>query len=137
MSNISRVSGKRTNLSTTKTNNPKETSVDVSQISSIKDRSVKEKILENYYKNSVHLRITQVFLRNASPYLSEEDKKNYEYKENKQKWISKDFVKYTSNKYEFIPNYVNLDEFKNSPLNHKFRDINKKKWVGSNFYLQF
>lgn len=67
--------------------------------------------------------------------MSEEDKRKVEYKENKQKWISKDFVKISSNKYQYIPNYVNLDEFRDSPLNYQFRQVNKKKWVGSNFYL--
>jgi hypothetical protein len=74
-------------------------------------------------------------LRNASPYLSQEDKKNIDYKQNKKGWISKDFNKYSGKKYEIIPNYVNLDEFKDSPLNHQFRDINKKKWVARNFII--
>lgn len=67
--------------------------------------------------------------------MSEEDKMKVDYKENKQKWLSKDFVKYSNNKYQYIPNYVNLDEFKDSPLNYQFRQVNKKRWVGSNFYL--
>lgn len=114
---------------------PSSKGIDISHINKVQEKTVKEKILENYYKNSVNSKIIKVFLRNASPYMSEEDKQHHEYKENKQRWISKDFVKYSAKKYQFIPNYINLDEFKNSPLNHKFREVDKKKWVASNFYL--
>ena len=58
-----------------------------------------------------------------------------EYKENKQKWIAKDFIKISARKNNYIPNYINLDEFKESPLNHRFREVNKKKWVATKNFV--
>jgi len=73
-----------------------------------------------------------------NPYVTEDDVRKKEYVRNKEKWIGKtDFVKYGGqNKVKLIPNFVNLDNFTNSPLNYKFREIKKDKWIAhNNFYV--
>ena len=83
------------------------------------------KDLNKYYSN-------QYYIRNASPYISEEEKHILDYFRNKQKWIDKrgfiSSVGHYSMKYNMINNYVGKDPSEN-PLNHNFRIINKKKWI--------
>lgn len=74
-------------------------------------------------------------INTSSPYLTEEEKyKNY-MKESGKKNISKNkfrlyFGKATSNKAEMIKNYVNLTPCTENAINHKFREVNKNKWIG-------
>ena len=70
--------------------------------------------------------------------MSPEEKRKKSIFENKKKWIIKrDFFKYSGNNImKKNPElFVNLDHFYDSPLNHKFRDEDKKQWIGNrNFY---
>lgn len=84
-----------------------------------------EEVIDSYFAN-------QKYLRNSSPYISEEDKYLMESNEDKKNWINKKgfcvSVGNYSNKYKLIDNYV-TKEPSESPLNHKFRSENKKKWI--------
>ena len=79
-------------------------------------------------------------INTSSPYLTEEEKyKNY-MKESGKKNISKNkfqlyFGKATSNKAEMIKNYVNLTPCTENAINHKFREVNKNKWIGKKNFL--
>ncbi|MCQ2817438.1 MAG: hypothetical protein MJ252_09255 [archaeon] len=84
-----------------------------------------EAFIKNYFAN-------QIYVRNASPYISEEDKYIKESIKDRKKWINeKGFCcsvgKY-SLKYKIIDNYVSKEPSEN-PLNHQFRTKDKRKWI--------
>lgn len=89
-------------------------------------REGENEIITDYYKQ-------QRFLRNSSPYISEDEKRILEEKENKKHFFDqhKNFVtsvgKY-SMKPNFIPNYVGMTPSEN-PKTHLFRNVDKKKWI--------
>ena len=89
-------------------------------------RDGEDEIITDYYKQ-------QNFLRNSSPYISEEEKRILEEKENRKHFFDqhKNFVtsvgKY-SMKPNFIPNYVGMTPSEN-PNDHAFRNVDKKKWI--------
>jgi len=89
-------------------------------------RDGEDEIVTDYYKQ-------QSFLRNSSPYISEDEKRILEEKENKKHFydVHKNFVtsvgKY-SMKPNFIPNYVGMTPSEN-PKTHVFRNVDKKKWI--------
>lgn len=71
-------------------------------------------------------------------YKTEEEIKREENNEIKKRWIDKKgFVSIVKkgNDSTFIPNFVNCDKWTGSPLNHKFRDENKSKWMNKDFFL--
>ena len=89
-------------------------------------RDGEDEIITDYYKQ-------QNFLRNSSPYISDNEKRILEEKENKKHFYDqhKSFVtsvgKY-SMKPNFIPNYVGMTPSEN-PKTHAFRNVDKKKWI--------
>ena len=88
-------------------------------------RDGEDEIITDYYRQ-------QNYLRNSSPYISENEKKILEEKENKKHFFKhKNFVtsvgKY-SMKPNFIPNYVGMTPSEN-PKNHEFRNVDKNKWI--------
>ena len=88
-------------------------------------RDGEDEIVTDYYRQ-------QSFLRNSSPYISENEKRILEEKENKKLFYRhKNFVtsvgKY-SMKPNFIPNYVGMTPSEN-PNNHEFRKVDKNKWI--------
>ena len=89
-------------------------------------REGENNIITDYYQQ-------QNFVRNSSPYISEDEKRILEERENKKKFIDKKnkFVtsvgKY-SMKPNFIPNYVGMTPSEN-PNEHSFREVDKKKWI--------
>ena len=89
-------------------------------------RDGEDEIVTDYYKQ-------QSFLRNSSPYISDDEKRILEEKENKKHFYDqhKSFVtsvgKY-SMKPNFIPNYVGMTPSEN-PKTHAFRNVDKKKWI--------
>ena len=90
-------------------------------------RDEEDEIIKDYYKQ-------QMYLRNSSPYISEEEKRILEAKENKKHFYQhKNFVtsvgKY-SMKPNFIPNYVGMTPSEN-PKTHLFRNVDKKKWISN------
>ena len=73
------------------------------------------------------------------PFMSEEEKYIKENFLDKQNWLDKKGFLVSVGKYKmpdnFIPNYVNATPSE-SPLNHKFRDVKKIKWLNKNgFYV--
>eukprot|EP00826_Nyctotherus_ovalis_P001389 TRINITY_DN10210_c0_g1_i1.p2 TRINITY_DN10210_c0_g1~~TRINITY_DN10210_c0_g1_i1.p2 ORF type:complete len:182 (-),score=32.06 TRINITY_DN10210_c0_g1_i1:147-692(-) len=72
----------------------------------------------------------------GSPYKSQEDVYNEEYKQSKSKWITKNgFVAIVGSKnYRDIENYVTKDPSE-PPLLHKFRSVDKSKWLSGSFKL--
>ena len=89
-------------------------------------RDGEDEIITDYYKQ-------QNFLRNSSPYISDNEKRILEERENKKHFFDKhkNFItsvgKY-SMKPNFIPNYVGMTPSEN-PKTHVFRDVDKKKWI--------
>ena len=88
-------------------------------------RDGEDEIITDYYRQ-------QNYLRNSSPYISENEKRILEEKENKKHFFkNKNFVtsvgKY-SMKPNFIPNYVGMTPSEN-PKNHEFRNVDKNKWI--------
>ena len=85
-------------------------------------RDGEDEIITDYYKQ-------QNFLRNSSPYISDNEKRILEEKENKKHFYDqhKSFVtsvgKY-SMKPNFIPNYVGMTPSEN-PKTHAFRNVDK------------
>lgn len=77
-------------------------------------------------------------IRNASPYISEEELYRKEYLQSKNKWMSKNsfknyFGKASSSKSSnFIPNYVTITPSE-PPILHKFRDMDREQWMDENF----
>ena len=85
-----------------------------------------DEIIRDYYKQ-------QMFLRNSSPYISENEKRILEEKENKKKcWNKKQKFIVSVGKYSmkpnFISNYVGMTPSEN-PKTHEFRMVDKKKWI--------
>ena len=90
------------------------------------NREGEDEIITDYYRQ-------QNFLRNSSPYISENEQRILEEKETKKHFFDKhkNFVtsvgKY-SMKPNFIPNYVGMTPSEN-PNNHEFRKVDKNKWI--------
>ena len=87
--------------------------------------SDKDKLIINYYKN-------QDYLRNSSPYQSEEDKRIISERENKKKFITPKGFCCSVGKYscppKYISNYVQMTPSEN-PNTYRFRPVNKLKWI--------
>ena len=87
--------------------------------------SESSKIINNFYSH-------QKFVRNSSPYITEDEKRKYEEKENKKKFLNKKGFFVSVGKYSMKPNYIgNYVQMtpSESPLNFKFRVDNKNKWL--------
>ena len=88
-------------------------------------RKREEKVLDEFYKH-------QQFIRNSSPYIGDYEQRIKKEKEDKKNWYDqKGFilsVGHYSMKPNYISNYVTLSKSE-SPLNHKFRNVEKKKWM--------
>ncbi len=72
-------------------------------------------------------------MRISTPYITENDRRTSDEKENRKRWIAKsDFLKFvgkaTVSRPRYISNYVNLTPSE-SPLNYNFRRIYKEKWI--------
>ena len=84
-----------------------------------------DKLIVNYYKN-------QRYLRNSSPYFSEEDKRLMDERESRKKFMTPKGFCVSVGKYSFPPryisNYVQMTPSEN-PLTYRFRPINKLKWM--------
>ena len=84
-----------------------------------------DKLIINYYKN-------QDFLRNSSPYMSEEDKRIISERENKKKFLTPRGFCCSVGKYscppKYISNYVQMTPSEN-PSTYRFRPVNKLKWI--------
>ena len=84
-----------------------------------------DKLILNYYKN-------QDYLRNSSPYLSEEDKRIISERESKKKFITPKGFCCSVGKYscppKYISNYVQMTPSEN-PSTYRFRPVNKLKWI--------
>ena len=91
----------------------------------IKKSSDNDKIILNYYKN-------QAYLRNSSPYLSEEDKRIISERESKKRFITPKGFCCSVGKYscppKYISNYVQMTPSEN-PSTYRFRPVNKLKWI--------
>ena len=89
------------------------------------ERDGEDEIVTDYYKQ-------QDFIRNSSPYITENEKRILEERENRKHFFDhkKNFVtsvgKY-SMKPNYIPNYVGMTPSEN-PNNHEFRNVDKTKW---------
>lgn len=84
-----------------------------------------KKMIKNFYSN-------QEYIRNSSPYISEEEKRLQEYIQDKKNWIDKKGFVSSVGHYSFHPNYIkNYVQLtpSESPLNHKFREVQKSKWM--------
>ena len=91
------------------------------------NRDGEDEIITDYYRQ-------QNYLRNSSPYISENENIILEEKENRKHFFKiKDFVaslgKY-SIKPNFIPNYAGMTPTEN-PKTYKFQMVNKNKWLNS------
>ena len=84
-----------------------------------------DKLIVNYYKN-------QQYLRNSSPYFSEEDKRIMDERENRKKFMTPKGFCVSVGQYSFPPkyisNYVQMTPSEN-PSTYRFRPINKLKWM--------
>ena len=84
-----------------------------------------DKLIVNYYKN-------QRYLRNSSPYFSEEDKRLQDERESRKKFMTPKGFCVSVGKYSFPPkyisNYVQMTPSEN-PLTYRFRPVNKLKWI--------
>lgn len=114
------------------------------QINNLFSSKTKIKIEPMYYtryKEFAKLPPTNLdvpIIRNASPYISEEQLYRHEYLKSKQNWTSsKTFKGYfgkasSASSANFIPNYVTITPSE-PPLLHKFRNLDKGKWIDENF----
>lgn len=94
----------------------------------------KNKSFQNPHINHCHYTFERkpAFIRNHSPYKSEEDIYNEEYQKNKQKWLDhKGFFTsiHKQQPEKFIKNFVNISQYKGSYKNYNFRQFNKNKWI--------
>lgn len=84
-----------------------------------------QKKLVEFYKH-------QEYIRNSSPYGFEEAKRKQQEKEDKNNWYDhKGFISSVgknSIRANYIANYVTLAQSE-SPLNHKFREIQRQRWL--------
>ena len=68
----------------------------------------------------------------SSRYMCPEEKRIHEAFLDKKNWINKSGFIVSAGKYSFhdryISNYVNMTPSE-PPVNHKYRDVNKKKWI--------
>ena len=91
----------------------------------LKKSSDNDKVILNYYKN-------QDYLRNSSPYLSEEDKRIISERESRKKFLTPKGFCCSVGKYScppnYISNYVQMTPSEN-PSTYRFRPINKLKWI--------
>lgn len=91
----------------------------------LKKSSDNDKVILNYYKN-------QDYLRNSSPYLSEEDKRIISERESRKKFLTPKGFCCSVGKYscppKYISNYVQMTPSEN-PSTYRFRPINKLKWI--------
>ena len=82
-------------------------------------------IIKLYQKN-------QRYLRNSSPYFSEEDKRLMDERESRKKFMTPKGFCVSVGKYSFPPryisNYVQMTPSEN-PLTYRFRPVNKLKWM--------
>lgn len=106
---------------------------------SIKSKNLCRSLLENPTKEKLKKYFAdQVYIRNSSPYLSEDDKQRMEMKKNKRYWIArKGFFNAVGNnnmKQNDIKNFVNATPSE-SPLVYKFRRVNKTKWISGNGFI--
>lgn len=79
----------------------------------------------------------QKFIRNGSPYLSEEERRRIDERVNKKKWITKKGFICSIGNYSMdreIKNYVN-ETPSESPLKHDFRVVNKRKWMNNKGFI--
>ena len=74
-------------------------------------------------------------IRNASPYISEEELFRKEYIKSKAKWMStQQFKNYfgkassLADAERYIPNYVTITPSE-PPILHKFRNVDRDKWI--------
>ena len=91
----------------------------------LRKSSDNDKLILNYYKN-------QDYLRNSSPYLSEEDKRIMSERESRKKFITPKGFCVSVGKYscppKYISNYVQMTPSEN-PSTYRFRPVNKLKWI--------
>ena len=91
----------------------------------LKKSSDNDKVILNYYKN-------QDYLRNSSPYLSEEDKRIISERESRKKFLTPKGFCCSVGKYscppKYISNYVQMTPSEN-PSTYRSRPINKLKWI--------
>ena len=84
-----------------------------------------DKLIINYYKN-------QDYLRNSSPYLSEEEKRIMSERESRKKFMTPNGFCVSVGKYscppKYISNYVQMTPSEN-PSTYRFRQVNKLKWI--------
>jgi len=76
-------------------------------------------------------------VRTSGPYETAEERERREFLESKKNWVDKNNFKGTfksGSDPKFIPNYVTRDP-SNPPVLHKFREENKTKWIGGNFFV--
>ena len=81
--------------------------------------------------SSINNTRNQSYIRNGSPYLSEEERRRINERQNKKKWITKKGFVCSLGNYSAdreIKNYVNETPSEN-PFKYKFRDKNKRKWI--------
>lgn len=93
-------------------------------------KSNNKSYLNRYYS-------AQKFIRNGSPYLSEEERRRRDERFDKKKWISKKGFQCSVGNYSMdreIKNYVN-ETPSESPLIHKFREINKHLWISRKGFI--
>ena len=91
----------------------------------LKKSNDNDKLILNYYRN-------QEYLRNSSPYLSEEDKRIINERERKKKFMTPKGFCCSVGKYscppKYISNYVQMTPSEN-PSTYRFRPVNKLKWI--------
>jgi hypothetical protein len=114
------------------------------KLSNMFKKKIKVKINPKYYtrfgefKKMPPTNLDVPVIRNSSPYISEEELYRRQYLEGKKKWVVPDkfktyFGKASSDgSSNYIPNYVTITPSE-PPILHKFRDMEKEKWIDKNF----
>ena len=81
---------------------------------------------------------SMIYVNIGSPYKTKEELQNEEYKKSKEKWLTnKGFIASGDKNckgYMIIENYVGKDPSEPQVL-HKFREVNKSKWISKTFKL--
>jgi hypothetical protein len=120
---------------------PVGTRLKISNLFSSKNKIKIEPMYYSRYKEFSKMPPTNLdvpVIRNASPYISGEQLYRQEYLKSKLRWTSnKSFKGYfgkasSASAANFIPNYVTITPSE-PPLLHKFRDLDKGKWIDDNF----